>query len=471
MLSETVEVADVSYAPESPDDGVLSSRQGLLLGETSQIEVRRFDVVAFSVSYENDFGHIPELLMTAGMAPLASDRDEAFPLVIAGGYTMASNPLPVADFMDAVVVGEAEPVIQALLEAVGRAGNTHMSKPGMLGLLAGLEGVYVPSLGERKVKRVWAATDDIARDTSPRAGSHFGEMFLVEVGRGCGRACLFCGAGSLYRPVRVRGRQTVLEGCGDFERIGLLGTAVGDHPDILTILEDLVGQGKTLGMSSLRADQINPRIADLLVAGGVRTIAIAPEAGSEELRERIGKGITRDQVFEAVTTLARAGIATIKLYFMIGLPGESDQDVEAIVSLVTGLAGVRGKARLDVAVGPFVPKPHTPFQWAAFADRKTLDRRVRMLREIPKVGGCALKVGSIDEAWVEAVLARGDRSLSDCLLEAARRKLPLKTVLKRSGAADPTLDLDTLKPLPWDFIDSGISKKRLLEHYERSRAH
>jgi radical SAM superfamily enzyme YgiQ (UPF0313 family) len=298
-----------------------------------------------------------------------------------------------------------------------------------------------------------------------RPGSHFGDMFLVEVGRGCGRGCHFCAAGNLYKPLRMRSGESIIALAGDAHSVGLVGTAVGDHPDLEAMLGRLAAEDRRIGISSLRPDQISPEIAALLVKGGIKTIAVAPEAGTEALRARIGKPITDEKVVGAVEMLSAAGISTVKLYFMIGLPWETDRDVEAIVGLVARLARVRGRARLTVAAGPFVPKPHTVFQWAPFGDRETLKRKMGILRKVRGIRGCSLKVQPVDEAWVEAVLARGGRSLSGPILEAARKPLSLKRVLLRRALPDPTIELDTEKPLPWDFIVSGVDKKGLKRKY------
>ncbi|HVP56514.1 MAG TPA: radical SAM protein [bacterium] len=465
MLRHQLEMVDLAYLPSSARDPILSPRQHLLVGERTRSEARRFDVVAFSVAYENDFVHVPELLASAGMAPLAEARQDAFPLVVCGGFTMSMNPLPIADFVDAVVVGESEPVLEGMLAAIAEAKQKALAKATLLKRLRDLEGVFVPSLGDQRVRRVWSGTDDIAPDPGARAGSHFGDMVLVEIGRGCGRGCLFCAAGNLYRPVRMRRAEAILAGAGGAGKIGLVGTAAADHPALVPLLERFAAEGRSVGLGSFRADAVTRELAELVARCGVQTITLAPEAGSDSLRARIGKRISRRELLEAVTTLARAGIKRIKLYFMIGLPGETDEDVEAIVDLVRALARVRGRAQLSISVAPLVPKPHTAFQWCGFITRLTFLRRVAILRQIPKLRGCSLKVGSYREAWVEAVLSKGTRSLGSALLEAAQSRTPLRSVLRARTLPDIHAALDTEEPLPWDFIESGVAREGLKRQY------
>jgi radical SAM superfamily enzyme YgiQ (UPF0313 family) len=470
VLRSKVSIADLSYLPTGVHDHIVSPKQGLLLGEMSHLEIGRFDIVGFSISYENDYVHVPELITRAGLEPMAEDRTSTFPVVMAGGFTMSTNPLPVADFLDVAVVGEIEPVAEALVGTVREAKLRGAGKGEIEEMLARVPGVYVPARGERPVKRVWSAAETIAPEPVLPPGSHFGDMFLVETGRGCGRGCHFCAARSVYRPVRTRGAAEIIEIAERAPKVGLVGTAVGDHPDLEHVLTEITSSGRRVGIASLRPDQITPAIAGLLVKGGVKTMAIAPEAGTETLRARIGKPIKDAVVRDAVRMLAEAGIRNVKLYFMIGLPGETDKDVKQLVRLVAKLAEIRGRARLTVAAGPFVPKPQTAFQWAPFCDRETLRKRVVLLREVSRLKGCALRLQSIGEAWVEAVLSRGGRSLSGPLVQAAGKEASLRGILRRIPTIDPTRELDAEKPLPWDFIDVGLDRKGLRRKYLEAKA-
>jgi radical SAM superfamily enzyme YgiQ (UPF0313 family) len=436
MLASRVAVADFSYLPDSGPSPVVSRRQSLLLGERTGREARSFDIMGFSVSYENDYVNVAKLLDMAGIEPLREKRQDTFPLVVVGGFTMFMNPRPLAPFADAIVVGEAEPVVDEFMSVVAEAKRSGLAKAQLLGRLAGLRGVLVPSVTVGDVERAVAGPESFAPEPSWFPASHdthFGDMRLVEVGRGCGRGCLFCAAGCLYRPVRMRAASEILRQAEGARKVGLVGPAVADHPEFERILAELVEKGVKIGVSSLRADRITPRLAALLVAGGMKTATIAPEAGPEALRKRIGKNLTDEELLNGVGVLAEAGVPTIKLYFMIDLPGETDDDVRAIVDLVKRLAGVRRRSKLSVSVAPFVPKPGTPFESEEFADMVTLKQRAGLVKAVRSIKGCSLKVASVHGAWLEAALARADESVATLILEAARGGVNLRTHLRRSG--------------------------------------
>ncbi len=466
MLATRTILADFCHLPATRDSGIALSRKHLLTGISTHRPVRSFDFVGFSLSYENDFAAIPNLLYAAGIEPLAVEREEVFPFVTFGGFTMASNPLPVADFADAIIMGEAEGILEEVLSVLEKAKQEGWQKKEVLERFRYLDGIFVPAFGEYRVRRRYAPVEDIGFSITTPGRSHFKDMLLVEVGRGCGRGCLFCSAGRLYRPVRFRCTEDLVAAATGSKRIGLVGTAIGDHPGLTHLLETIVNEGKRASLSSLRPDQIEPHLAELLFESGMKSIAIAPETGDDDLRARIGKPIRRQRILDSVAMLAEAGMATIKLYFMMGLPGEQDSHAEAIVDLVDAIGKVRGKARLVVTVSPFVPKPHTPFQWVGFADRYSLRKRLAILRGINKIKGCSLRPVSVNQAWIEASLSRGERWLSRLLLEASQSQHNLRICLEKSGV-DPTKELDISKPLPWDFIKNTIPKKRLVKMYER----
>ncbi len=435
MLGARLAVADISYLPGHLPSPVVSRKQSILLGEETGREVAAFDLVGFSVSYENDYVNVARLLDMAGIEPLRERRPDEMPLVVIGGFTMFMNPRPLAPFADAIVVGEAEPVLDEFLGVMAEAKAEGQTRVAMLERLSKVRGVMVPSVRQAKVERAIAGPGGFAPEPASLPGqerAHFGDMRLVEVGRGCGRGCLFCAAGCLYRPVRMRDAGEILKMAGGARKVGLVGPAVADHPEFEHILESLVDGGAQVGVSSLRADRVTARLAGLLARGGMRTATIAPEAGSESLRARIGKNLTDRQIAEGVELLAEAGIPTIKLYFMIGLPGETDADVRAIAGLVRRLSEKRGRSKLSVSAAPFVPKPGTPFESEAFAEMGTLRRRAALLKEIRSIRGSALKVASLETARLEAYLAGADERVAPLILEAARRGVSLKTHLRRS---------------------------------------
>ncbi len=465
LLNKLTNLCDLSFLPDTLSKPV-SPRKGILLGLNTGVEVRNFDMVCFSIAYENDFVNVPRLLALSKMPPLGSERKDTFPLVIFGGFAMFSNPLPVADFADVIVVGEGEASLPELVEVVRKAKRLGWSKQDLLDNLAQIEGLFVPSIGDKVVRRVWAKVNQISDDVGVLPHSHFASTFLLEVGRGCRRGCLFCSAGRLYHPVRERSLEELIAPIGKHKRIGLLGTAVGDHRDLLPLLSEIVEQKKRVSISSLRPDHITPELARLLAKGGLKSLAIAPECGSDRLRYQIGKPISRATICDSVRILSDEGFASIKLYFMIGLPTETEEDVKAIVDLVGELSRHRRKAKLIVGISPFVPKPHTPLQWAGIAPMDYLRKAVVILRDLTKIKGCFLRPVSLNEALTEAVISRACRDFSSVLLECALNNLSVKAAIKK-GTRVPLDSIPTSSPLPWDFIDNHISKAHLVEQYEK----
>jgi len=400
-----------------------------------------FAVLAFSVTYELDYWNVIWTLSAAGLPPLAAHRDRTHPLVIGGGPALTGNPEPLAEIFDAIVLGEAEPVLPGLvallLEGIGDD-RRHLLKA-----LACLPGVYVPALSDhgggggdgalgdqspgarsqpQYPQRQYAADIDAFATTSVvlTRQTEFGDMYLIEVSRGCGRGCRFCLARSITGPVRERSPENLLaqarEGLKYRRKIGLIGAATSDYSRLGELLAGLRRLGARLGVSSLRADSLTPELLQALVESGTRTVTLAPEAGTEALRQRIGKGITERHLRRAAELCRACRVPELKLYFMIGLPGETEADVSAIAALAQEMARLSG-CRTTVSVAPFVPKKQTPFQDMPMLEVPALKQRLSLLQRACRAAGLGYKAESAEWAAVQYRLAQGDRRLGRVLLE------------------------------------------------------
>jgi radical SAM superfamily enzyme YgiQ (UPF0313 family) len=458
-----------------------------LVSLESQRPLGEFRVLAFSLAYELDYFNALEMLRQVDIPLLAGERDEDDPLLIAGGPAVTANPEPLAELFDAFVIGEAEELIPSLVEALqaGIGGE----RQSLLSALAQIPGLYVPAhplisnlqsptSSVQPAKRQWIRDLDAYPTTSVlfTRETEFGDMYLIEIARGCKRGCRFCLTGHTCRPLRERSVGTLLhqarEGLVHRDKIGLMGAAVSDYSRIDELVTGLREMGARISVSSLRAAPLSETLVKSLAESGSQTLTLAPEAGSERLRALIHKGISTDDVMRAADLAARYDFPRLKLYFMLGLPTEIEEDVQAIVDLVT-VVGQRFSRRVTVNVTPFVPKAHTPFQWAAMIPQDIVRERLRYVEQQLRPRGVAVKSDSPAWAAVQGVLSRGDRRLGQALTKMDRTSLAQwRRALRESGLeADEYLRERSLDgTLPWSVVDSGLSPAYLRREWERARA-
>jgi radical SAM superfamily enzyme YgiQ (UPF0313 family) len=441
-LLETGEVVCDRAFSEFPDGEPLLPR----------VSLGRYDLIGFSLPYELDWLALPAMLHAGGLPVSAAERDENAPLVIAGGASVTMNPEPLADIVDAFVIGEAEPVIAALVRALAETRR----RQDRLAALAELPGVYVPSqmLAAPVRRLIWdVAVEHLQTSVVISPHSAFPDRVLIETGRGCPMGCCFCLARSIYAPVRQASRDSILaaaaEGLRVTRKIGLIGAALSGYPNLDTLVADLVDRGADVSLSSLRADRLSPELLTALRRGGQESLTIAPEAGTEALRRSIGKAITDAQLENALCAAADSGLRDVKLYFMTNLPGETPDDREAIPALVAAWSARFPSLRFAVTLSPFVPKPWTPFEDEPFPGareaRSTVDALSARLRWVRRV---TVRPGSARLGAVQAALARGDRGIGRAIVEAAAKGgaySALKKALKSEG-----LDLDVTSCSPQD---------------------
>jgi radical SAM family uncharacterized protein len=489
------------FLPDEDDIPEFGRSNTKLFALESGRPVRGFDILAFSVSFEHDYLNVLEMLRLAGISVDKNERDPGGPLLVLGGICTFFNPEPLSEFFDVVIVGEGEEIAGEFIDVY--KANRGGTRRELLQALCGLTGVYIPefyevlynddgTIRERRpliagapaaiVKR---SVQDIDRRPAATAilspNTEFSNMHLAEVTRGCGRHCRFCMAGYIYLPPRnlsaeqARGEAHKADAtCG---RIGLVGSALSDYPGVDDLCSSIAG---SLSVSSLRADSLSKTLIDRLAKSGHKTIAIAPEAGSERLRKVINKGVTEEDVLRAVDLVFGAGIPNLKLYFIIGLPTETQDDMEEIVRLAEKIREVQLRharpagriGRITLSVNSFVPKPFTPFQWEPMEDVPGLNRKQRFLEKaVKKIGNMNIIHDLPKWEFIQALLSRGDRRVGSLLKAAHAKEGDWKAAARELG-----IDMDSFvtrrrsfdEALPWDFVDIGVRKEYLKNEYGRA---
>lgn len=436
---------------------------------------KRYDCIGFSVAYEPLYFTVVRALLNLGIEPARAHRKADDPAVIIGGAAATMNPTVAGAIADAVFAGEADGGnIRSLPEYI-----TERIR-GAAGQLTPMTGIVIPghcTVAPRSILTPGQIDSSFLPVFDEPEGSVFGDAGLVEIGRGCGRGCRFCAAGHICLPVRHRPVEDILRDVdtytGHTTRIGLVGASISDHPRLADILRGIIDRGFGLTTSSFRADMIDDEIAGLLHRGGLRTVTIAPEGGSERIRRIMNKRLSEDAILRAATSCRHAGIQRLKLYYMIGLPWEREEDIVEIIRL-TGTIRAEFGGQVSVSVNPFIPKPQTPFQWCAMADEKYIAGVYRRLENrFRRMKGVALKTMSARIAIREAVLSLGDEKVGDAVITSVRDDVPWKKALKLAGV-DVFELLHTGKPadyrFPWDCFLSEKTKTALYRSFKQAES-
>ncbi|MBF0466720.1 MAG: radical SAM protein [Nitrospirae bacterium] len=434
----------------------------VLFSYESLTPLTSFDIVAFSVSYENDYLNVLKILELAKIPLFAKDRTETHPLVIMGGPCAFMNPEPLAPFFDVVCVGEGEPIIESFFSKL----KNSTGKPDFLKSLSGTDGFYVPDEISQKVKRVYVK--DLNTLSVPSQliteNTEFSNMYLVEAMRGCPWKCRFCAISSIYGPPRRRQFSSVME---EIERVkpsclkvGLIGPSLTDYPR----LEDVLSTGGVeFSITSLRASRKSGEILPLMKEK--QSVSIAPEAGSERLRRVINKKITHEDIISTCRLIFENGISLLKLYFMIGLPTETHTDITEIISLVREVRGLSKRGHISLSVSPFVPKAFTPFQWHHMESSQVVKERLKTLKTALKKDGIQVHHDTAGQSYVEGFFARSGKEAAQVLSIMIKRKLNLKAAVAEAHVDYEKTLFEKLtfdSPLPWDFIDSTTADKQTL---------
>ncbi len=515
-------VAERVYAPW-PDMETAMREAGVPLWS---LETRRsladFDAIGFSLSYEMTYTNVLNMLHLAGIPVLAADRRDGDPLIVAGG-SGALEPEPMAPFVDAFALGEGEEIVLDLADCLRRwRADGSGPRRELLRRVARIEGMYVPSLydvayNDDGTVRSITPNDPAAPARLRRRVSQFlppvitrpivpflqtvHDRAAIEIQRGCTQGCRFCQAGMIYRPVRERSKEEVLEAAREllantgYDELSLMSLSTTDHTEIADMVEMLMDEfgdrGLRISLPSTRVDSFSVRVAEAVARGRKHNITLAPEAGSQRMRNVINKLVTEEDLLGACENAFKNGWTGVKMYFMVGLPTETDADVQAIVDVAAkvkaiGKSHIGSRARVRVSTSNFIPKPHTPFQWCAQASAAELEPRHHILRIGCKRAGVEFTWNDPKESMLEAVLSRGDRRLGGAIYRAWQLGAKFdawseyhdwrlwEQALDENGLSAEWYALrqrDLWETLPWDHIESGVTAAYLRREWQNTLNH
>lgn len=444
----------------------------------TRINPKEVDAIGFSISFDMDFMNVFAILEKFGIPLKSKDRVNG-PLVFAGGPVMTDNPEPYKEFFDYIVIGDGDSLNLETLNVCKQ--NKDKSKQEILEKLSELEGVYVPNISI-EVKKCTSKLSNCIYTPIITEKSYFSNTFIIEVSRGCFNRCGFCVASYLNLPVRFVEYETIIEkielGLKYTNKIALLGALISSHPrfdDICEYIYNRIQGGENIEMSvsSLRVDAIRPNVIKTLVVAGQKHSTIAIEAASERLRKVVNKNITEQQIFDAVRIMRENGLNGVKIYSMLGIPTETQEDIDEFLRLGRELKQVNKGFDITFSFSTFVPKPHTPFQWCGKESTKSLEKKQKYLsKEFHKMG-VKFKFSSPKWDYYQAVLSRGDSSLTDFLIDVYKEGGKLgayKSSAKKYGIdtdkfAEGNIDIN--QKLPWDFIKINPYKEFLQKEYLR----
>ena len=496
-------VCERAFLPPKQELAALREAGTRIVTLESQTPVADFDIIAFSVSFEWDYTNVLTMLRLAGVPLRAADRDYQHPLVVIGGAVTFVNPEPLAMFADVIAAGEGEALVPALVEAMSSSSRSEQLKR-----LAQARGYYIPSFYDveyaadgtivKYVPREGTGAPPIVRKAALKTteavdppsttiftpDTEFGSRFLIEVVRGCANLCRFCWAGYNYLPVRAFPTDRILAlaqaARAHSSKAGLVSIALCDHPDIEHILRSLRDMGYSISPASLRLDDLTPTIVSILKESGERTLTIAPETGSDRLRRVINKTVTNAEILDSAELIFSSGIESLKLYYMIGLPTEDDDDLVAIRDLTVQLheimlkhARPRGRiGRIVASVNPLVPKPGTAYQWLPMERTDVIERKMKRMRAlVADIDNVYFNIKSERHSYYQALLSLGDRRIAPAIEQAEANGGQWRKAL-----ADAELDGDFYiyrdrtndAVLPWNIIDGGMKEPFFRAEFEKS---